>query len=135
MDTLADIKRRLRKLKHLERRIRFPDSEFPKGVIWVYDSYLSKYSLHTLSQMNREEYKKITDEFFARVYYEFYKEKGIQIKQAYDPSLLEYFGLPFDAASAAVRKRFRELAKEYHPDAGGDAARFIELMRVYEELI
>jgi len=34
-----------------------------------------------------------------------------------------------------VKKRFRELAKIYHPDVGGDAVKFIELMTLYRRLI
>jgi DnaJ-class molecular chaperone len=35
---------------------------------------------------------------------------------------------------AEIKKRFRELAKQYHPDLGGESERFIDLMDVYEEL-
>jgi curved DNA-binding protein CbpA len=44
-------------------------------------------------------------------------------------------GLRSDADENDIKKKFRELAKKYHPDAGGDAAMFIELMDDYKKLI
>jgi len=38
------------------------------------------------------------------------------------------------AGAEDVKRRFRELARQTHPDAGGDAARFIELMEDYRKL-
>ena len=46
----------------------------------------------------------------------------------YNPELLNWTGLPPNAGSAEIKKKFRELAKKNHPDAGGDESRFIELM-------
>lgn len=66
--------------------------------------------------------------------YEYYRERGIVTGSHYDPGMLAQLDLPFDADQAMVKKRFRELAERYHPDAGGDAAAFIALMKVYEQL-
>lgn len=44
-------------------------------------------------------------------------------------------GLPFDADVTAIKKKFRELAKKYHPDTGGDSTKFIELMENYKKLV
>ena len=52
----------------------------------------------------------------------------------FDPEALLLLGLPADAGEAAVKKRFRELAKRYHPDLGGDAERFIQLTALYRRL-
>ncbi|HEY8420442.1 MAG TPA: J domain-containing protein [Thermoclostridium sp.] len=48
--------------------------------------------------------------------------------------MLKQFGLPYDADMDAIKKRFRELAKKYHPDTGGDSTKFIELMEAYKKL-
>src|SRR5205807_9038903 len=52
----------------------------------------------------------------------------------YDPALLSLLGLPAYASAQELKSRFRELAKRYHPDCGGDSEKFIELMDVYEKL-
>jgi len=44
-------------------------------------------------------------------------------------------GLSADCSIDDIKRRFRELAKKYHPDCGGDSERFIELIGVYEQLI
>ena len=55
-------------------------------------------------------------------------------RDVYDPQLLALLGLPPYAGIAEIKQRFRALAKQYHPDYGGDAERFIELVGVYERL-
>lgn len=47
---------------------------------------------------------------------------------------LAVLGLPADADPGAVRRRFRALARERHPDRGGDPAAFAELDRAYAAL-
>jgi len=85
--------------------------------------------------MSREEYKRVVDEFFALVYYEYYLECGIDFHRIFDPDALSLLGLPFSAVEGDIKKRFRELAKKYHPDTGGEASKFIEIMKVYEKLL
>jgi curved DNA-binding protein len=53
----------------------------------------------------------------------------------YDAVRLDNMDLPFDADESEIKRRFRQLAKIHHPDAGGDAGRFIELMELYRKLI
>lgn len=52
----------------------------------------------------------------------------------YNPDILARLGLPIDADSKAIKKKFRELAKKYHPDTGGDSSKFIEFMEDYKKL-
>jgi hypothetical protein len=137
-----ELKHRIRKLKQVEFNIRFNrQTAVDDPLVWdrFFDlrggvSDKARYGLGTLSAMSREEYKRIIDEYFALVYYEYYKENGILSRSSYDPEALALLGLPFCAGEADVKKRFRELAKKYHPDTGGDAAKFIELMKLYEKL-
>jgi hypothetical protein len=95
----------------------------------------TRYGLNELCEMNREQLKTVVDEYWAYVYGELFREDIIQGRLFYDRDALIQLGLPFDANETAVKKRFRELAKIYHPDVGGDATKFIELMNLYRRLI
>jgi len=140
----ADLKRKIRKLKQFENNVR-TQNNMGGDIPLVWDKFfdlrnghdqkgVALYSLSTLENMKKDEYKAVTDEFFARVYYEIYIHNGIIDAPIYDPALLEKIGLPPVADEAEVKKRFRDLAKEYHPDTGGEPERFIELMKIYREL-
>ena len=139
----ADLKRKLRQLKQYENTLH-AKYNMGKDIPLVWDKFFDLresgkspvlYTLSKLAAMDKNAYKSVIDEFFARVYYEVYVFKGIIDAPIYDPSLLEQIGLPPIADEAAVKKRFRDLAKEYHPDTGGDPEKFIKLMNVYRELI
>ncbi|WIV21191.1 J domain-containing protein [Paenibacillus polygoni] len=141
---MDEIKRKLRKLKKLELKIRMNSSIQPeKKLIW--DNYFghhganncrAKYSLLMLASMNREEYLSVINEYLSIVYYELYKESGIIYEEGmYDPDILSKLGIPTNADENSIKKRFRELAKKYHPDTGGDASMFIELMDNYKKLM
>lgn len=139
-----DIKRKLRQLKHFEEKVRFDGIVQPVGkLVWnrffdLHDisSGRAKYSLEKLAAMSKEAYKAIIDEYFAYVYYELYKESDAAFPQGqYEPEILAKLGLPHNADAHDIKLKFRELAKKYHPDTGGDAAKFIELMETYRQLL
>jgi len=44
------------------------------------------------------QFKNVMAEFFCAVYYRYYKENGIVCGNLYEPSLLAFFDLPYDAA-------------------------------------
>jgi hypothetical protein len=44
-------------------------------------------------------------------------------------------GVRADASADEIRRRYRELAKVCHPDAGGDPASFIRLQQAYQQLL
>ncbi len=140
---LDEIKRKIRKLKRAERAIRGQDNRTPHArFVWgrwfdLGDSAegKAKYTLPVLAAMSPKQYKAAIDEYFAQVYFELYRENGIVDAGSYDPGVLARLGLSYDAGEEDIKRRFRELAKIHHPDVGGDAARFIELMRGYEELM
>ena len=140
--TIDNLKRRIRKLKHIEKTIRAQNS-LSNDIPLVWDKFFdlknftdskALYTLPKLAGMSREEYKSVVDSFFARIYYEVYAFKGITNEVIYEPALLAQLDLPPIADEITVRKRFRELAKEYHPDSGGDHEKFVEFMRIYREL-
>lgn len=164
-EQLDEIKRKLRRLKKLEIKIRFggpfhaaniawdvgrdgshkrKSSGKPAGATLVWDEFFhiderdrtrSRYTFEEIASMSREDYRKIVDEFFFRVYYKYYIENGITGSHLYDPEILKWMGLLPDAGSDDIKKKFREMAKKYHPDTGGDADKFIELMKNYQKLI
>lgn len=147
------MKRRIRKLKQLETKIRFgacrfagqktaePANQARSGLVW--DEFFdlretgkikARYSLARLVAAGETELNQIIDEFYWSVYYRFYQENGILDRRLHDPAMLARLGLPADADSAAIKKRFRELAKQCHPDTGGDSASFIALIDQYRKL-
>ena len=143
VEGINNLKRKLRKLKQFEKTARMQagiSNDMP--LVWdkFFDTHdipnnTALYSLKNISVMNKDEYKSIVDDFFARVYYEIYAYKGITDETIYDTDLLAQLDLPPVADSVTVKKKFRELAKLYHPDTGGDAAKFIGLMEIYKKLI
>ena len=50
------------------------------------------------------------------------------------PDYYKTLGVPRDADQDAIKKAFRKLAREHHPDAGGDEAKFKEINEAYEVL-
>ena len=138
-----EIKRKIRELKKLELKIRFGGS-LPAGAALVWDTFFdlhedgvgrARYWIWELCAMDGTEYKNAINEYFFHVYFRYYKENGITDVPLYDPVLLSRLGLAPDADTAAVKRRFRELALRYHPDTGGDGDSFIELMETYRSLL
>lgn len=140
----SEIKRRFRSLKQFEIKIRFDGvSQESNKLVWNHFFDLNepfggkaKYSLYYLSLLEREELKGIIEEYLAMVYYELYKASGAAyLEGQYDPQLLAKLGLPPTAGEMEIKQRFRELAKRYHPDKGGDAEQFIALMADVKQLL
>ncbi len=150
-DKYISIKKKLRDLKKQEMRIRFPYADHNSSPVvkeyvrnnLVWNQFFisqektnnsTRYSLEMLAAIDKEEFKKVIDEFFYAVYYRYYIENGIVAADLYDPCILSDLGLSPDAGSDEIRKRFRELSKKYHPDKGGDAGDFIKLVDDYKKL-
>ena len=138
----ADLKRKLRQLKKLERKIRFHSIPAANQTL-VWDTFFStktkreeavRYSLQRLTQMDRNTLKEVFEEYFYRVFFQSYQEQGLLLGDLYDPQLLALIGLPPLASQQEIKQRFRSLAKKYHPDTGGDSEKFVELMDVYDQL-
>ena len=137
------LKRKLRQLKKLEVAVRFKNRPATDNRKLIWDSFFStkadddatvKYPLDQLLEMDRQGLKQVFEEYFCRVYFQNYKENGLAMADVYDPQLLSLLGLSPYASSQDIKRRYRELAKKYHPDHGGDAEKFIELLGVYERL-
>jgi hypothetical protein len=147
-----ELKQKIRKLKRLELMFRYGFSmEYIEKnssalhleklpLVWkeFFDfgqsgSQKPRYSYQALEKMDKEQVKQVFGEFWFRVYYRMYQEKGLQMGDVQEPELLAFLGLPYDADQAAIRRRFHELCKAYHPDEGGDTDKFIELMKIREK--
>lgn len=143
------IKRRIRKLKKLEVKIRFGQAGFAgdpclicaSGLVW--DQYFNldanprkqaRYSLESLVRMDSDALQDVIAAYVLLVYDRFYRENGIMNASIYDPQVLVYLGLPGHADAQAIKRRFRQLAMQYHPDTGGDPERFIALLEQYRKL-
>lgn len=146
-----ELKQKIRKLKRLELKIRygFSDEYIKSGasadkidklpLVWkdFFDLGSStgskaRYKFDDLKRMDKDSLRHVFGEFWFFVYYRIYHENGTYSSHDPEPELLEYLGLPYYADQAAIRRRFRELCKQYHPDDGGDSNKFIELMKIKE---
>lgn len=139
---IVEIKRKLRELKRLEMKLRCGNAQAGRSSL-VWDLFFdtretgagkAKYSINDLAFMSRDQYKSVIGEYWSFVYNKLFNEFIFQAGMIYDTGIMLKWGLPCDADAAAVKKRFRELAKLYHPDTGGDADRFIALMEDYKKL-
>lgn len=138
-----ELKKKLRELKKFEIETRFKGKQLngKEDLVWSkffstrseYDTS-AKYPMNYLILIDKEELKRIFSEFFCMVYFRYYQENGISLKNLYSPELLDMFGLPADSTLNDIKRRFRELAKQYHPDCGGDSEKFIEMLEVYRKL-
>lgn len=50
------------------------------------------------------------------------------------PDYYKTLGVPRNASADQIKKAFRKLAREHHPDAGGDETKFKEINEAYEVL-
>ena len=46
----------------------------------------------------------------------------------------DVLGVPTDASEDAIKKAFRKLASQHHPDKGGDTTKFQQIQEAYETL-
>lgn len=141
--TCPQLKRTLRQLRQLELTWRFGQAPAPDHPPLVWDVFFStkaiesrpvKYPLSHLLQLERAEFKAILDEYFARIYVQAAEGRSLTQAVVYDPQLLARLGLPPDAGSNEIKRQFRALAMQYHPDRGGDSTQFVELVALYESL-
>lgn len=140
-----EIKRKLRQLKKLEVKVKTTEQGWHntkpplnenehKQLIWNkyfdlkdYSSKKIKYSLDILSGMTKDEFKEAINEYLFYVYSYYSGENTFNV-HFIDEEILTHLGLPMYADATEIKRKFRELAKEYHPDNGGDSKKFMELI-------
>lgn len=149
----GDIKRKIRNLKKMEMKLRFHQYDTGKEYMnagkcscsvkpLVWDEFFclqdncrrARYNIKELITMDRDDFKRVVGQFYYAVYYKIFQETGILDNSLYNPDILTKMGLSFDADAMTIKKRFRELAKEYHPDAGGNSEKFMELLEQMDSL-
>ncbi len=136
------IKRTIRSLKKSEIRIRLSSAADILKAELIWDNFFdlknpesktAKYTLADLEAMDKEEYKKVIGEFYWNVYYRLFKD-NYYYDTPYEIQSLSQLGLSPLADLEEIKSRFRQLAKKYHPDAGGSKEEFIELYKIYSDL-
>lgn len=135
MDAIS-VKRALREYRRIERGLQPASANAPSP---VWDLFFdlkergkgkAKYPLSALCSMSPEEYGRTMEAYWSAVCDGLFGERDgrdLESRLAMD--------LPAGADEEEIKKRFRALAKRYHPDLGGDAAKFIELMEAYRKLL
>lgn len=124
--TRDELVRKLRDLRRLERRLTGGD---PQGVTPVWDEYFSlsegtrvRYPFRMMLIFDQASRERAIRGFLLALWV----RAGCSFAHGeHDQKLLDELGLRADADSETVRRAFRRLALELHPDLGGDE----ELMR------
>src|SRR5438105_1547649 len=136
--SVDQLKRKLRQLKKLEFATRFKNLPVAGNRKLIWDAFFStkteadlsvKYPLNHLLKLDHQALKQVFEEYFYRIYFQNYQERGLTTADLYDPALLSLLGLPAYASAQELKSRFRELAKRYHPDCGGDSENWLRAFR------
>ena len=137
--TASELKRKLRALKRFEISLRGLEPSGQTSTKLVWDRYFStndsatvRYPFMTLSVLDRPSRKRIIVEYLEAVVLAAF---GFQLGSTAPArrELTHFLGIPAEADSDTVRKRFREVAHELHPDHGGDTGVMAELLRLYHD--
>lgn len=124
-----ELKKKIRALKKQELLIRGNVSNL------VWETYFrNMYPIDSLLRLSDEDRKHVVEDYFISVYMLYYREIGESFEKILDPSLLQTLGLSNFATLDDVKKRFRQLAMEHHPDHGGDSTIFRYYMDIYNQL-
>ena len=144
MLNIDQLKHKLRELKKIEKTMRkqhFLSTE-NKHLVWskffcTKNNVLSnvRYPIHILTVFGDNARKEVFNEFFYHMFYDIFSLISFKIDNLYDPDLLALLELGPEASKEDIRSQFRKLAKQYHPDQGGDKDKMIELIEVYNKLL
>ncbi len=89
--------------------------------------------IHESDQRYQEQVRLQQEELerMKRVYAEILKHFEREFLPPQVADALHLLGLPTDASFDAIHKRYRELAKQHHPDRGGDPEQFKRIQAAY----
>lgn len=131
------LRKKLENLRRLELSLSHHGATFPaQNLIWSRFFSMARkdrvrYPLSFIALLDHAGRKEIFEEFLYDVFLHYFQGPSTCIDGLLDPSVLDYFGLPLDASCADVKRKFKELAKLYHPDRGGSHEKMTELLDVY----
>ena len=130
---LIEVKRKLRQLRALETKVRFQNQP-REASLYLWNAFFDlsgkrqvRYSTKSLVSMSREEFHSVVDEYLAYVY-------G-SMDGSYHLDLSKPSSFMKEEDVEAMKKKFRALVKQYHPDAGGDPEKFMQVMREYHDFL
>lgn len=133
----TSLMRRLRRMKRDEIRLRFDDPVRPAGEsVWsrYFGAPSPRYGRDLLLSMDEGAFGLVERDFYAEVLTLYLRERDFLACALGDPAALNLLGLPPDADAEEIKKRFRQLAHRFHPDHGGDADAFREILDAYRKL-
>ncbi len=93
-----------------------------------------RYPFGILNILDRESRKKIFQEYLYTVYLRKAGMNRLSAGSLQDPKALAVFGLPAGASLSDIKRVFREMAKRFHPDSGGDPEEMIRILDAYDTL-
>ncbi len=145
---IREVKHKLRRLKRQEEILwEYAGHRSVEDVSLIWELFFSlreskagnskekaKYPLAELLNMDESAFRSAMEEYAGFLYAAILPEKREEKDFCFNSEALLLLRLPANAESSEIKKRFRELAKQTHPDLGGDPDRFIELMELYKKL-
>lgn len=128
----VSLKHRLRSMKREEIRLR---NDGATGPVWrrFFDGAAPLYRRELLLAMDEGAFAMVEQDFYAEVLYYYFQKRGVT-DLLRDPEQLAVLGLPLTADADDIKKRFRELAHQHHPDHGGNAEIFRRILEAYRKL-
>lgn len=81
--------------------------------------------------LNWENFNKTTEQDVLNLYKSFWEFLAKDEKREVALSTLE---LPADASTEEIKRQYKKLAMQHHPDKGGNSTHFIEIQAAYEVL-
>lgn len=121
----SELVRKLRSLRRLERRRSAGEAPIWERYFSLRQGERVRYPFGILRVLDRESRRRAFSEYLLEVWV----ASGAEPEA--DRELLEMLGLPPGAEPEEVRAAFRKLAREIHPDLGGDAELTRQLIERY----
>ena len=125
----AKLRHKLRDLRRAERRVRGSEAT-P-----TFDRYFAldegkrvRYPFGVLTILDAESRKRVFREYLAEVFW-----SSVAGSRRESAALLAALGLPRDATDDMVSHAFRVMAREIHPDVGGEDELMREPLDLYHE--
>ncbi len=121
------IVKRTKKRIFIERD-HYSEDRRPTGEWWDWD-------VRTVV-LDRAEFERERKVWCRRLHCDLYASPDVYLQEREMLAVPECFsalGLGIDATTAEVKQAYRRLAKQHHPDSGGDPAEFKRVRRLYEQ--